>query len=55
MNECSKCRKNDAVTNCDKCSNRTCRECCQLLVVKNELKIMHIECVPKRYAKIPVD
>ena len=55
MNECKECKKNNAVTDCDKCSKRTCRECCQLIVIKNELQIMHISCVPIKYAKIPVD
>ena len=55
MNKCDECGKNNAVTDCDKCNKRTCRECCQLLVIKDTLKVMHINCVPKRYKKILVD
>lgn len=55
MNRCDECKKNTAVTDCDKCGKRTCRSCCQLIVIKDKLNIMHLKCVPTRYAKIPVD
>ena len=50
-NICNACNEKIAVTNCDKCERRTCKKCCQRVVIKNELSIFHKRCVPKKYRK----
>ena len=48
---CSACKENNAVTNCDKCEKRTCKRCCQRVIIKGELSVFHKGCVPKKYKK----
>ena len=52
-NICSMCKERNAVTDCDKCGERTCRACSRLIIINNELTVMHKKCVPKRYLKTP--
>ena len=51
---CSEC-KQQAVTNCDKCGEPTCRECAQIVVAKpTDLEVMiyhRNRCVPKKFRK----
>ena len=51
---CSEC-KGQAVTDCDKCEQPTCRKCAQIVVLKPtdvDVKIFHRgKCTPKKYRK----
>ena len=52
INYCTNCKGSSAVTNCDKCQKRTCKKCCKLVVIKNELSVFHKSCIrAKRQVK----
>jgi len=50
--ECNRCKQVNSVTSCDKCGHRTCKACCQRVIIKDELSVFHKGCVPKRYLPV---